>query len=170
MKKLASTIISTCLIAAPSTVVFAHDSNGSGSSSGGSSSGHAATVPDALANARVLIASKQWQAAIAELQHINATKDANWNNLMGYSYRKADPPDLVTAEKYYSAALEINPKHLGTLEYLGEMRLQQGDLAGAEKQLATLKNATFLKSDEFKDLQVAIESYKAADNKYVSTE
>jgi hypothetical protein len=55
---------------------------------------------------------------------------------MGYSYRKADPPDLVTAEKYYSAALEINPKHLGTLEYLGEMRLQQGDLAGAEKQLA----------------------------------
>jgi Flp pilus assembly protein TadD len=123
-----------------------------------------------LVDARALIASKQWKSAIAELQHVNASQDANWNNLMGYAHRKADPPELALAEKYYSAALAINPKHRDALEYLGELRLQQGDLAGAEKQLVSLRNATFLKSDEYKDLQAAIARYKAAGNKYISTD
>ena len=149
-----------CLVAISSASGFAHASSSPASC--------ATTAPDVLGKARELIASKQWQAAITELQQVNASGDPNWNNLMGYSYRKATPPDLPTAEKYYSAALKLDPKHLGTLEYLGEMRLQQGDLAGAEEQLAKLKKATFLKSDEFKELSSAIESYKAAGNKYVS--
>ena len=147
----------------PFTAGSAHDSSGNPVSP-------ATTISDVLGKARGLIASKQWQAAISELQRVNAPRDANWNNLMGYSYRKADPPDLVTAEKYYSAALAIDPKHLGTLEYLGEMRLQQGDLAGAEKQLAALRKASFLKSEEFKDLQVAIDRYRAAGNVYVAAD
>lgn len=127
-----------------------------------------AKASDPLAKARELINARQWPAAVAELKRVNATGDANWNNLMGYASRKGSPPDLAGAEKYYGAALAINPKHLGTLEYLGEMRLQQGDLPGAEKELMALKQATFLKSEEYKDLQAAIERYKAAGNKYVA--
>ena len=89
---------------------------------------------------------------------------------MGYSLRKKDPPDFAAAEKYYNAALAIDPKHRPTLEYLGELRLQEGNLAGAEKELEMLKKATFFKSEEFKDLQRAIASYKTAGNKYVAME
>ena len=48
--------------------------------------------------------------------------------------------------------------------------LPQGDLAGAEKELEALKKATFFKSEEFKDLQRAIASYKAAGNRYVAAD
>ena len=162
MKRTVQLIVVAGFFAAFSTVAVSMD--------GSKPVSQAATAVDNLGKARQLIAARQWQAAIAELQQLNATRDANWNNLMGYSYRKADPPDLVTAEKYYGAALAIDPKHLGTLEYLGELRLQQGDLTGAEKQLATLKKASFFKSEEFKDLQGAIARYKAAGNKYVAAD
>jgi len=89
---------------------------------------------------------------------------------MGYAHRRADPPDLAEAERFYLAALNLEPKHRGALEYLGELRLQQGDLEGAEKQLALLKKATFLRSEEFKDLQAAISRYKAAGNRYIPQE
>lgn len=122
---------------------------------------------DPLGKARELIASKQWQAAIAELKQVNATGDANWNNLMGYSHRKAKTPDYASADKYYAAALAIDPRHVGTLEYQGELRLQQGDLAGAEKNLAALDRINY-KSQEYKDLKSSIERYKANGNKYVA--
>jgi Tfp pilus assembly protein PilF len=122
---------------------------------------------DKLGKARELIASKQWQAAIAELKQVNASGDASWNNLMGYSYRKAKNPDLAAADKYYAAALAIDAKHAPTLEYQGELRLQQGDLAGAEKNLAALDRGLF-KSAEYKELKASIEQYKASGNKYVS--
>lgn len=122
---------------------------------------------DKLGKARELIASKQWQAAISELKQVNATQDPNWNNLMGVSHRKAKNPDFAAAERYYQAALQIDPKHAPTLEYLGELRLQQGDLAGAEKQLAALNTGVF-KSAEYKQLKAAIDAFKSNGNKYVS--
>jgi tetratricopeptide (TPR) repeat protein len=122
---------------------------------------------DKLGKARELIASKQWQAAISELKQVNATGDASWNNLMGYSNRKAKTPDLAAAGKYYSAALAIDPKHAPTLEYQGELFLQQGDLGSAEKNLSALDKGLF-KSAEYKELKAAIEQYKASGNKYVS--
>jgi tetratricopeptide (TPR) repeat protein len=150
-----------CFLATSGGVVLAADSEPAPTPS------RAAPAADKLGKARELIASKQWQAAIAELKQVNATSDANWNNLMGYSHRKAKNPDLAAAEKYYLAALAIDPKHAPTHEYLGELRLQQGDLAGAEKQLAALGGG-FMKSDEYKELKAAIDRYKANGNKYVS--
>lgn len=141
--------------------------SGSGSSGAGVSLGKQAGGP--LGKVRDFQAAGQWQAAIDELRRINATGDPMWNNLMGYSLRRNDPPDFAAAEKYYSAALAINPKHRPTLEYLGELRLQQGDLPGAERELEALKHATLFRSEEFKDLREAIASYKAAGNKYIAT-
>jgi tetratricopeptide (TPR) repeat protein len=150
-----------CFLAAHGGAVMAADSEPAPSPA------PRAAAVDKLGKARELIASKQWQAAIAELKQVNATSDANWNNLMGYSHRKAKTPDFATAEKYYLAALSIDPKHAASQEYLGELRLQQGDLAGAEKQLAALSGG-FLKSDEYKQLKAAIDAYKSNGNRYVS--
>jgi Flp pilus assembly protein TadD len=148
--------------------------DGGGTSSGGTGAGNGpaslqAVAVDRFATARVHIAAKQWVQAISELQRVADPKDADWNNLMGYCARRSDPPDLIMAERYYQAALTINPKHLGTLEYLGEMRLQQGNLREAETELEALKKATFFKSREYKELQQAIAQYKSS-GRYVASE
>jgi Flp pilus assembly protein TadD len=123
---------------------------------------------DALAPARARIAEKNWPAAIDELKKVNATSSADWNNLMGYSLRKADPADLAEAEKYYNEALRIDPRHRGALEYSGELYLMTGNLEMAEQRLAALDKACFLPCEEYSDLKRAVARYKAAGNKYVA--
>ena len=44
---------------------------------------------------------------------VNDSDSADWNNLMGYTHRKAKTPDYAAAEPYYDAALRIDPKHCG---------------------------------------------------------
>ena len=124
--------------------------------------------PDALAPARARIAEKNWPAAIDELKKVEAPTSADWNNLMGYSLRKADPANLAEAEKYYNEALRIEPKHRGALEYSGELYLMTGNLEMAEQRLATLDKACFLPCEEYTDLKRAVARYKAAGNKYVA--
>lgn len=123
---------------------------------------------DTLAGARAQIAAKNWSGAIAELKRVNDTGSADWNNLMGYSLRKAKVPDLAGSEKYYDAALRIDPKHRGTLEYSGELYLMKGDLPKAEQRLAALDAACSHSCEEYADLKRAIERYKAAGQKYVA--
>jgi Flp pilus assembly protein TadD len=139
-------------------------------------SGHAADTPsappeaaDPLATARARIAEKKWGAAIDELQRANASHSADWNNLMGYSLRKGSPPDLKGAEKFYNAALRIDPKHRGALEYSGELALMTGDLPQAETRLATLGTACAMKCEEYVDLKQAVARFKAAGNRWVAT-
>ena len=122
-----------------------------------------------LGAARALISEKKWAAAIDELKRVNDSGNADWNNLMGYSHRKARTPDLAAAERYYGEALRIDPKHRGALEYSGELFLQLGDLARAEQRLATLDKVCFLPCEEFTELKKAIASFKANGNKVVAT-
>jgi tetratricopeptide (TPR) repeat protein len=117
---------------------------------------------DPLGQARDLVKAGQWAAALAELERIHATGDPDWNNLMGVASRRKDPPDFPAAERYYNAALAIDPKHRPTLEYLGELRLQQANLPAAEAVLDRLKKTTFFRSAEYNDLKEAIDRYKAA--------
>jgi tetratricopeptide (TPR) repeat protein len=123
---------------------------------------------DKLAGARALIAENKWVAAIEELKRVGDTGSADWNNLMGYSHRKAKVPDYAAAERYYTEALRIEPKHRGALEYSGELYLMMGDLGRAEQRLAALDKACFFGCDEYKDLKAAIERYKANGNKHVA--
>ncbi|HEX6017726.1 MAG TPA: tetratricopeptide repeat protein [Burkholderiaceae bacterium] len=125
-------------------------------------------APSQLSQARSLIKDKKWSEAIAELKRVNDTASADWNNLMGYSQRKAKTPDFDAAERYYNEALRIDPKHRGALEYSGELYLMKGDLATAEKRLAVLDKACTFGCDEYTDLKKAIERYKASGNKYVA--
>jgi len=116
--------------------------------------------PDKLDGVRAQIVAKNFPGAIDELKRINATGDADWNNLMGYSLRKAPTPDFAGAEKFYNEALRIDPKHRGALEYSGELYLQTGQLDRAEQRLAALDKACFLPCAEYSDLKKAIAQYK----------
>lgn len=125
---------------------------------------------DKLAAARTQIAAKNWAGAISELKIVNDSGSANWNNLMGFSLRKAKTPDLAAAERHYDEALRIDPKHRGALEYSGELYLMKGDLARAEQQLARLGKACLLGCDEYTLLKNAVARFKAAGNKHVANQ
>ena len=125
--------------------------------------------PDKLDAVRAQIAAKNWSSAIDELKRLNDTGDADWNNLMGYSLRKAPTPDFAGAEKFYNEALRIDPRHRGALEYSGELYLQTGDLARAEQRLAALDKACRFGCSEYSDLKKAIEQYKANGGKASSS-
>jgi hypothetical protein len=122
-----------------------------------------------MAEARQLIQSRQWSAALGKLKAINATRNADWNNLMGYVLRKSSPPDLAAAERHYNEALRIQPEHRGALEYVGELHLMQGDLPKAEARLAALAKACSSRCEEHADLLAEIERFKRNGNRWVAT-
>ena len=121
---------------------------------------------DPLAGARTHIQAKRWAEASSELKKVNATRSADWNNLMGYTLRKMSPPDLDGAQRHYDSALRIDPRHLGALEYSGELALMKGNLAQAEERLAVLVKACS-KCEELDDLKKAVDKFKANGNRYV---
>ena len=131
---------------------------------------YSAGPADNLTPVRAQIAAGQWAVAIDELKKLNDTGSADWNNLMGYSHRKAKTPDFAAAERFYNEALRIEPKHRGALEYSGELYLMTGDLAKAEQRLAALDKACFLPCEEYTLLKNAVTRYKTNGNKYVSAQ
>lgn len=124
---------------------------------------------DKLGQARTLIAARNWSAALDELRRVNDTSSADWNNLMGFTLRKGKTPDLAGSEKYYEAALRIDPHHRNTLEYSGELYLMKGELPKAQARLAALSTECGASCEQYGQLKAAIERYKAAGDKYVST-
>lgn len=129
----------------------------------------AAKAPaDTLASAREHIAAKRWPQALTELRRVNASGLADWHNLMGYTLRKQSPPNLAEARVCYEAALKLDPMHRGALEYDGELALMTGDLARAERHLATLQRACAGSCEELTDLRREIDRYKANGNRFVA--
>jgi len=126
-----------------------------------------AAVRDRLSGARALIADNKWAAAIEELRRVGDGGSADWNNLMGYSHRKARVPDYAAAERFYNEALRIDPQHRGALEYSGELYLMTGDLAKAEARLAALDKACAVPCAEQATLKKAVANFKANGNRYV---
>lgn len=114
-----------------------------------------------LTQSRASIKADKYDQAIQQLQAANETSSADWNNLLGYSLRKKQPPDLVGAEKYYQAALKIDPDHRGALEYYGKLKLINNDLPGAEALLAKLDKVCTFGCEEYSDLKQAVQKYKA---------
>ena len=136
------------------------------SSAWAADTGGTAAPADKLTTVRAQITQKNWPAAVAELKKLNDTGNADWNNLMGYSLRKAGSTNAAESEKFYNEALRINPKHRGALEYSGELYLMTGNLPMAEQRLATLDKACFLPCSEHTGLKKAVATYKANGNKY----
>ena len=128
----------------------------------------APATPDKLAPARAEIKAGRWVAAIDELKKVNDTGSADWNNLMGYTLRKGANPDTAAAERYYDAALRIDPRHRGALEYSGELYLMLGQLPRAEARVAALEKVCGGSCEELTDLKKAVAAYKANGNRYVA--
>ena len=130
----------------------------------------AAAPSDPLKRSREAIAAKAWPAAIDELRRVeraNSSSNADWNNLMGYALRKQAIPDLDGAQRYYDAALRINPKHQGALEYAGELDLMRGRLPAAEQKLAKLAQLCNSPCEALDDLKKAVDRYKTNCNRYL---
>lgn len=122
----------------------------------------APSAPGWLQSVKKSVEAKKYDEAITTLEQANATQSADWHNLMGYSLRKKNPPDLVKAETHYQAALTQDPKHRGALEYYGELLLLKKDLSGAQALLARLDKACTFGCEEYRDLKRSIQQYTAS--------
>lgn len=122
------------------------------------------SVSDRLKTARAAIQGKEWKKALAELNLAarEEPRNADVQNLLGYSYRKQGTPDLPKAFEHYQAALRLDPRHKGAHEYIGEAYLMDKKPAEAEKHLAALAQICGNTScEEYEDLAKAIAEYKA---------
>ncbi len=62
--------------------------------------------------------------------------DVEAHNMLGYSYRNLK--DYPMAATHYRAALSLDPRHKGALNYYGELFLSTGDLVSAQEMLDRL--------------------------------
>ena len=89
------------------------------------------------------------------------TKRADIYNLLGFSYRKIENPDLDKSFAAYMMALELEPDHVGAHEYLGELYLMRDNLEKASNMLVKLEMLVGKDAQEYKDLLKAIENYQS---------
>ena len=73
-------------------------------------------------------------------------------NYLGFTSRKLG--DFKNAEVYYLKGLEINPKHNGINEYLGELYLSTSRPEKAKERLLVLKNCN---CEEYEELKAIID-------------
>jgi tetratricopeptide (TPR) repeat protein len=118
-------------------------------------------VKDEYEQAVALIDDEEYAKAIPLLEKSIKEKGeyADALNQLGYANRKLG--NWTPAMEYYLKALKLEPDHLGANEYLGELFLEQKDLASAEGQLAKLQAACG-DCDEFEELEESIADYKKA--------
>lgn len=85
-----------------------------------------------------LINEHRYKDAISALEDARKSFGAHPDILtyLGFANRKLGQYQL--AEGYYRAALAIYPNHRGALEYYGELKVERGDIAGAQANLARL--------------------------------
>ena len=152
MKKACVLFLGACLMG---TITFAVDSSSDTSSSSdryGLSSGET----NRFSKINALIRQEKFAEAAAELKHLSSqTDEADRKKLLGFTARKSG--DLVAAASYYNTALTINPKHIGALEYQGELFIQLGDIEKAQRNLAKLEKICWLPCHEEYELRSALE-------------
>ena len=122
------------------------------------------TVAERMVTARASIQAKNWKVALAELNQAarDDSKNADVQNLLGYSYRKQAQPDLPKAFVHYKRALELNPAHKGAHEYIGEAYLMDKKPEEADKHLVALEKICGSKTcEEYADLAKSIADYRS---------
>jgi Tfp pilus assembly protein PilF len=120
---------------------------------------------DRMASARAAIQAKDWQKAIAQLGAIVKAepKNADAHNLLAYSNRKQAQPNLPKAFEHYKIALQLDPKHKGAHEYIGEAYLMDKKPDEAEKHLIIIEKLCGNTScEEYADLAKSLATYRAS--------
>jgi Flp pilus assembly protein TadD len=102
----------------------------------------------------------EWNEVVARLRQAERRfpQDADLQNSLGHALRQTR--DFDGAFRHYKIALQIDPRHRGAHEYIGEAYLMVDDLPSAEKHLALLKSICMLPCEEMRDLQKSIAEYK----------
>ena len=102
-------------------------------------------------------AKNAYKKAIKNLLEANNQDPSNPDtlNLLGFSHRKIG--DYGNAEIYYAMGLEIDPKHIGINEYMGELFVVTNRMDEAKKRLAVLENCN---CKEYKELKQVIDGTK----------
>jgi Flp pilus assembly protein TadD len=121
-----------------------------------------ATRDEDYAAGKAAIDRKDWAEAARrfKLAERRNPDSADLQNYLGFAYRNQKQFDL--AFKHYERAIEIDPRHRGAHEYIGEAYLMTGNLAGAERHLKALKEICLLPCEELKDLERAVAEYRRA--------
>jgi Flp pilus assembly protein TadD len=116
--------------------------------------------PDYAAG-KAAIAAKDWNGAIRLLSSaaLRDTRNADIQNYLGYAYRQQG--QLQPAFTHYQKALQLNPRHRGAHEYMGEAYLMANNPAKAEEHLAALQRICLIPCEEYEDLKKAIADYRA---------
>ena len=89
------------------------------------------------------------------------TKRADIYNLLGFSYRKLENPDLDKSFAAYMMAIELDPSHLGAHEYLGELYLMRNQKDKALIILEKLDQLAGSNTKEYKELKITIDEYQS---------
>ena len=146
------------LLAGAAAVLPASDALAAGSSSSTSDSASQADKRN-IERGKQAIEAGDWERAASFLARAAETNPSNADvfNLLAYSYRHLGRLDDAFAN--YGRALDLDPKHLGAHEYIGEAYLMVGDLAKAEEHLATL-NEICASCEETEELAEAIAHFK----------
>ncbi len=135
-----------------------------------SSNSDSTTTPDQIKSLYELaekhIYNKKYDKSLKLLKKLTKREDlgtrrADIYNLLGFSYRKLENPELDKSFAAYMMALEINPEHAGAHEYLGELYLMRDQKNQAMKMLIKLENLVGKNAEEYKDLLQAIENYQS---------
>ena len=116
--------------------------------------------PDHAAGKKA-IEARDWNAAIRSLTAAvqRDARNADVQNLLGYAYRNAG--QLEPAFQHYQRALQLDPRHLGAHEYIGEAYLIANNPAKAEEHLAALKRICPAVCEEYDDLKKKLDQYRA---------
>ena len=120
--------------------------------------------PDYAAGLKA-IEAKNWPQAIRLLSSaaLRDTRNADIQNYLAYSYRNSG--DLALAFRHYNRALELNPRHRGAHEYIGEAYLMIGNPAKAEEHLKALERICLIPCQEREHLLAKLAQYKQAATK-----
>jgi len=115
--------------------------------------------PDYAAGKKA-VQAKDWPAAIRSLSSaaLRDTRNADIQNYLGYAYRNSGRMEL--AFKHYEKALQLNPRHRGAHEYVGEAYLMVGNLPMAQEHLAALRAICLIPCEELDDLRKKVEAYR----------
>ncbi|MDC0340186.1 tetratricopeptide repeat protein [Pelagibacteraceae bacterium] len=100
-------------------------------------------------------AKKLYAQAFKELNKAYTADKKNPDilNYMGFTSRKTG--NFKEAEDYYLKGLNLNPKHNGINEYLGELYVQTNRIDKAKERLAVLKNCN---CEEYQELELIIKT------------
>ena len=138
MTTLARVLATVLLLAGVCAALPSGDAVAAGSSSSTSSAESQADQRN-IERGKQAIEAGDWERAAGFLERAAESdpRNADVFNLLAYSYRHLGRFDDAFAN--YARALDLDPRHRGAHEYVGEAYLLVGDMAMAERHLALLQ-------------------------------